>query len=506
MKDEYTQKKVVNNPSTTRNQLYWNTLVRIPAHALRVVSSVVVARKLVPEDYGIVGIGMMLIGYANLFTTFGFGEALIQRGITDRRVIRSVFTIDLTVSLILASIFYAASGVIADFFDTPQAKTVIQILSLFFILTAFQSTPHAILRRKMDFKAISIIDITKGFLVAVLTLILAYMGLGYWALVFGQLVPFIFVNIMLSIRAGWFPVPYFNHQLMKSIYDFGIWNFLKSQLEFISKNVDKFVIGRWMGTVALGFYDKAMSFAVMPLNHLTMNINAVLFSSFSANKENRKELQTQLKKSFTLIAGINFPIYVGLAVTAPHLVNSLLGEKWAPMVACFQIILAACMVKSFSGMVAAFNVGTGKYRQHTIRSFFSIIGFVAACLYAMKFGIEGIALAFLFYCVLFMSLTGSLVCGQLSVTWREFVSPVSPPLIGSLIMGGMVYLFGRYVMPEYTIVNLIVLCLLGVCVYGAFILVDSSWQTRELKKTIRKDISKLPLAGKLAGKLVKGYS
>ncbi len=490
------------NNNGTRKQLYWNTLVRIPVQALRIISSILVARLLTPDDYGIMGIGMMLIGYANLFTTFGFGDALVQRNIDDRRIINSVFTVDLTISMLLSSLFFMGSGAIADFFNTPEAENVVKVLSSFFIVTAFQSTPHAILRRDMAFKAIAIIDVLKGVMIAGITLTLAILGFEYWSLVFGQLITFAVVSLALCLRAKWVPAPRFNHRLMKSIYDFGVWSFLKSQLAFFSKDADKFIVGRWLGTQALGLYDKAMSLAVMPLNQVTVNINAVLFSSFSKNQEKKNELRQQMKKSLTLIAGINFPLFAGLGVIAPYFVNGLLGEKWAPMIPAFQIILAGCMFKSFSGLVTVFNVGVGKYRQHTIRSFFALLGFVGACFALLSFGINGIAAAFLFYSILYIVLTGAITCGQLSISWFDLLLPVIPPLAGALVMTGAVHTLALLALPKHTALNLALLCLAGALAYGAYLVIDRSWQTRELKKTIWKDIRKIPFAGKL----LKGYS
>ncbi len=502
MKDVDTRSSDLEKNNATRKQLYWNTLVRFPSHAIRIVSSILVARMLLPQDFGVMGVGMMLIGYANLFTTFGFGDALVQHRITDRRLVNSVFTIDLSVSLFLALLFFVASNLIAEFFNTPQAGTVIKVLSSYFIITAFQSTPLAILRRQMDFKAISIIEIIKSIMITAVTLSLAIMQFGYWALVLGQLIPYIAASIMLCVWAKWVPMLYFNHNLMKRIYDFGFWSFMKSQMEFISKNTDKFFIGRWMGTAALGFYDKGMSLAIMPLNRITLNINSVLFSSFSRNQENKRTLQKQLAKALTLIAGMNFPLYVGLAVTAPYMVNSLLGEKWAPMIPSFQIILTGCMFKSFAGMITAFNVGVGKYRRHTIFSLVAQIGFIGACFALLGFGIEGMAVGFFIYNIVYIGLTGNITRRILEVEWLDLIRPVIPPLLGSLIMGGSVYALATYLLPAYTIANLIALICFGVCVYSGYILFDKSWQTRELKKTITKDFSKIPFAGKI----LKQYS
>ncbi|HET6465446.1 MAG TPA: lipopolysaccharide biosynthesis protein, partial [Nitrospiria bacterium] len=348
--------------SSTRSQLYWNTFISIPSQIISFVISILVARILDPKDFGIMGIVMMLIGFSNLLANFGFNQAVIQKGIHDKKLLSSIFTFNLAMSFGLTLVFFLLSGYMADFFKVPECKDVIKVMSPVFIIGSFAGIPNAILRRDMNFKAVSLIDFFQSFLMSIITLILAMKGFGYWALVYGQLIPSVVITITLYIVTQWVPIAYYNQSLMRSVFHFGMWNFINTQLGFVAQQTDKFIIGRWLGPAALGLYDKAKSVGEMPYNSLIININGVMFSSFSRLNNNKLELREQFKKSLTLLSFINFPIYLGLIIIAPYFVYVLLGDKWAPMIMSFEIILVSMLFKSFGGLVASLNIGIGKYK------------------------------------------------------------------------------------------------------------------------------------------------
>jgi len=473
---------------STSFQLYWNTLVRVPAQLITFVISIIVARLLMPKDFGIMGICMMLIGYANLFTNFGFNEGIIQKNIKDKKILSSIFTFDITISSAIAIIFCLSSGLIADFFQTPECKLAIRVSSLSFIITSFLGLPQAILRRDMNFKAVAIIDVIQSLLMSVSTLLLAIKGLGYWALVYGQIIPLSVVAFISCIKAKWVPIVYYNQLVMKSIYNFGVWNFLKVQLWFISQHVDRFIIGRWLGPVNLGYYDKGMSLGMTPLSFLTMNINAVMFSSFSMNKEDLRKVKMSFLKGIALISFINYPLYLGLIIVAPYFVNSILGNKWLPMTLSFQIILLGLVFKSFVGLTANLNVGIGKYKEHTIRSFYALIILTICCILLFKYGIIGISFGFLIYCVIEILLLLDLANKNIQLKWHEIIKYMAPGFVGSIIMFLVTFLASFYQFQEHSVSNLVIISVIGFITYCLCLLFDKSEVTVGFKQHMFEDM------------------
>ncbi len=476
-----------NQNLSTRSQLYWNTLIRIPSQIISVVILIFIARILDPKDFGIMAIVMMLIGYSNLLTNFGFIEAVIQKRIHDKKILNSIFTFDLAISSFLAFVFFILSGSIADFFKTPECKEVIQVMNLVFIVTSFTGIPTAILKRDMNFQAISLFDITSSLLMAFITLVLALNHFDYWALAYGQLIPLIVITISLCIKTRWVPIIYYNHSLIMSIIHFGVWNFIKTQLGFIAKHTDKFIIGRWLGSNNLGFYDKAMSISVLPVESIAMNINAVMFSSFSNNQDKQKTLQTQFKKSLTLISIIHFPIYFGMIAIAPYLVHVLLGDQWIPMIVPFQILLLANAATTLGGITSSLNVAMGNYKQHTLLYFLSYILFTLCCFILLPFGLNGISVSYLIFMVVVNLLTMQLAISKLYIHLKDIMYSIVPGLLGSLIMFFTIKILSSYYFEGYSFSNLSALIIIGIVVYVSYLFIDRTKSSLEIRTRILAD-------------------
>jgi O-antigen/teichoic acid export membrane protein len=473
---------------STRSQLYWNTLIRIPSQIMVFVISIFVARILDPKDFGIMGIVMMLIGNSNLLTNFGFNQAVIQKRIHDEKLLNSIFTFNLTISSLLALVFFMLSGYIADFFKTPECKDVIRIMSLVFIITAFTGLPSAILRRDMNFKAVSLFDFAESFLMSVITFVLALNHFGYWALAYGQLIPLIIITVSLYIKTRWVPLIYYNHSLMKGTFHFGMWNYFLTQLGSFPNMTERLIIGRWFGPTSLGLYDKAKSVAEMPYNSLIVNINGVMFSSFSRMNNNKNDLRQQFKKSLTLLSFINFPIYLGLIVIAPYFVYALLGVKWAPMIMPFQIILAGMLIKSFGGLTASLNIGIGKYKEHTVLFSLAVIVFIVTAFLSIPFNIEGMAVCFFIFSLIHVYLWMKLSLKNIDLFWSDVFSAISPGLAASTLMFFAAKMMTYFVLVDYSIINTIFIIGIGAFIYCLYLLLDSSQLTKDFKSLLWEDI------------------
>ena len=480
----------MSTPKSTRMQLYWNTLVRIPVRVASISISIIVARILEPRDYGILTIAMMLIGYANIFTNFGLNEAIVQKQISDGRTVNSIFTFDLTVSALIGTGSFLAADLVAVFFSTPESAQAIRILCLVFIVTSFIGVPHAILRRDMNFKAISLIEALQSGLMSGLTLLLAVMGWGYWSLVYGQLIPLVVVAILLCVKANWVPRIYFNNSLMKQVYDFGIWNFLKMQLDFISMHIDKFISGRWLGPVDLGLYDKSKSLAGIPYDSFLANINAVMFSSFSRSKEKRAQLQQEFNKSLTLNSIIIFPTYMGSILVAPYFVHGFLGERWTAMTVPFQIVLFGFIFRTLTGLVTSFNIATGSYRGHSLRFLVSVVIFSIACVTLVRFGLNGIAFSLVIFNSVSFVLSTLLAIQQHNIPWSTISNAILSGFIPASVMGLCVEAASHSFLTTYTLSNFFLLSVIGVTVYLSCLLCSRNETVKELRLATLTDVKK----------------
>jgi len=473
----------------TRSSLYWNLSFKIPYEAFRFGVSIIVARLLDPKDFGIVSIATMIIFYSNTLTNLGFKSALVQRKeITDEHI-SSVFTADLTISVFMTCLFYFLAPAIAAFFHSPESLPVIRVMSLIFVITTFYDLPYTLFRRELDFKVITIVDTVKETFMSIITVILAILGLKYWSIVWGQLVPLTFAAVYLIIKIERKPTLLFNYSALKDLFNYGVWSFVRSQLSFFSSRLDRLIVGRYLGTAVLGIYDKSKSLSQMPTESISSNINNVLYSSFSRIQDKNDELINMLKKSIIVTSVINFPIFVGLYAIAHHFVPVVLGAKWNAMIIPLKIMCISGICASFSGLFLTAAVNIGNYKKYTIQLLIATGLLFILWLVLVQWGIVAVSLGAVIYALVTFFIGFGIVREVISLSWKEFANCIAPALIGCVVMLISVNSIYALFITHYTLVNLIAIISVGACTYAVLMLIIPSSALESLRSSLKRDLN-----------------
>jgi PST family polysaccharide transporter len=321
---------------------------------------------------------------------------------------------------------------------------------------------------------------------SLLTLGLALAHYGYWALALGQLIPSVLFTAYVCSRVRWRPTVGYRHSAMRKVLDFGFWNVLKTQLEFVLGHVDKVFLGRFAGMTDLGYYDKAQSIAVVPSGSFIASLNAVLFSSFSQRKDDSEDVRELLRKGLMTVSVLSFPVYAGLVVVAGPFVVGLLGAKWSPMIVPFQIVALAFTVRSTLGFLVAVNVALGQYKAYTIRYAVAGCVFIAACALLIPYGPTGIAAAFLLFAAVSVGLGLQQAVGTLALPWSEVLRACWPATKATLCMLTATVPLS-FALPGRTLVNLVLIALTGASVYAACLSLESNLRFLALKRAMFAD-------------------
>ncbi len=421
---------------------------KILQRGFALVLSVILARLLSPAEFGVVAIAKMVINYANNFSNFGFNTALIQKDKVDNVQINSVFTLNLSISLLLALITAVFSSQIAGFLNNVEVGPVLRWMSLYYLITSFYYIPVTILKRSIDYKVLSIIEFIQGILTSVFAIVLAYYSFSYWAIVIPSLImPFLFVLILMA-KTRWLPKIVFKHSAMREIYSFGLWNFIRTQLNLIVSKVDYFVIAKYLDVAALGIYEKAFEFTNRSLTGVTKPINSIYFSTFSRLKKEPEAIKNVLFQGISIIATASYPILFGIIAVAPHFVFSLLGEKWALAVIPMQLLAIAGVFRVPLGMFSSVNVAIGQYKLQTKYNMIISFVFVALCFSVVRYGIYAVTASFLVYSVLGFALSFSLLKKTLKLNVSEVLKSLIYPLAGSVIMAVIIISLSRTVLTD----------------------------------------------------------
>lgn len=448
--------------------LFWNTMPQLLFQVVRFAGAIAIARMLAPEDFGLVSVAMIAIYYANNISNFGFGTALVQRRVLGDYHADSVFVLNATVSVLLTVAALVAARPLEGFVGMPGLQGVVVALSPVFLVTSFSIVPVSLLRRAMRFRELALIEFVKGVFQIAVTLVMAFGGMSYWSLVFGMILSEAFFSCMTCVVARWRPRFRFRRSAVSDLLNFSLWSFAVGQIDTFHYHVDKIIVGKYLGAAALGFYDKAFSFAVMPYENVVGRVSSVMFSLFSRLQDSKEGVQEYFAKSVTLIIFVCSPVLLGLCAVAPCFVMVLLGDKWKTMITPMQILCVAFLVASVSSLIRNLNMAIKLHRAQGRIQLICAVASLFALLAFVKFGITRVSFVILASQVLYLVLTASLLVRSSSVKFADFITAAILPLTGSIGMATGVVALSKLLLTEYNVVNLGGLVLTGVALYVAW--------------------------------------
>ena len=332
----------------TISGMIWSTVGRFGTMALSFVSNLVLARLLMPGDFGVIGMLHVFIAVSSVFVTAGFGSALIQKKNPTHIDYTSVFWWNLAAALLFYWILFLSAPAIAGFYKMPELKPVVRVLSLTLIINSFSIVQTNQLRKQLKFKLLSMRTLGASFAGTVVRIVLALLGYRYWSLVAGTLVTN-FIGVLLLWRlSSWRPTREFSVQSLKELFAFGGLMALSSFVETIFTNLQSLIIGKWYSAGDLGYYTQARRLEDVPTQSLSHIVNQVSFPVFSSLQDDRSELVETVRRNTKAINYINFPLMALLIVIARPLILLLYGAKWEVSIPYFQILCISSLVFSMN--------------------------------------------------------------------------------------------------------------------------------------------------------------
>lgn len=321
--------------------LVWKFMERGGVQVIQFIVSMILARILLPQEYGTVALITVFISIANVFIEVGLTTALIQKKNVDDVECSSVFYFNLLISIFLYFILYFLSEGIAKFYYQPILSPIFKIQSLTLIIGVFSGIQNVILTRKMEFKKSFYRNLSGVFAYAIVGVVLACSGFGVWSLVFAQLSSSLIGAIVLWITVKWRPKKVFSFDKIRSLFQFGSKMLYSGLLFSIFNNVYSVVIGRLYDGAMLGYYNRAQNIPTMIVNNINETIAGVMFPTLASYQNDKTQLKNILRRSMVTSCFIIFPIMFGLATVAEPLTIILFTEKWIHSVPFMKIICIA---------------------------------------------------------------------------------------------------------------------------------------------------------------------
>lgn len=353
------------------------------------------ARLLVPEDFGKIAVARLVIDYLDTFITQGLGLAIIQRQDLTRKHLNSAFWANMLVSCLLASLLYLLAPTVARFFHSPPVTPLLQCLAVTLIISGLSRTQAALLTKEMKFKQLSLRSLLMATIGGITGISLALLGYGVWSLAWQQVVASLVGLAVLWKVSSWRPGFAFSRSAFLELFRFGKNVFFDQQIKFFSTRIDEAVIAVLLGTTQLGYYSIAKRLLTTLNTLLTHVLDRVLFSAISRLQYDRPLVNRLTTIATYLLSGVAFPLFfICIALSGPMIIV-LFGEQWIKADRVFQILMLCGPFLFVPALLHVSFLSVGRSEipliSNLIRSGVGI-GFIY---FGSFFGLVGIAVAVL---------------------------------------------------------------------------------------------------------------
>lgn len=373
----------------------WATLLRLLGQLVNWACTIFVVRFISTADYGLNAMLETPLELLFLLSVFGLDLALVQSKKLSEGELRSAFGWLLLVNCGLFLAYFFGGKMLAVYFDTPRLEPLAQVLAFVFLTIPFRVIPNALLDRELKFKLKASVDLFSSIVTAVVTLLLAVMGAGIWALITGVLLNRVLAIVVLSFLHPWFIRPELRFSVVRGMMAFGGTMTIASAIAMLSNMLPVMVAGPKLGPELLGVFVVAFQFALLPLSKTMPIVNGIVFPAFSKFRDQPDAVAGYLLKSLSVAALVIVPLLVGTACVAREFVLVVLGAQWADAIVPLALLSLAMPFRGTSSFIRQVMAGIG-HAQIALKSTLINIGvFLPAVVLGSNYGILGVVVAVL---------------------------------------------------------------------------------------------------------------
>jgi len=426
-----------------RSGVSWNVSSSLIAELIRFVRSVVLARLLVPEDFGLFGMALTIVAATNALTTLGLSRTIVANKFetTDelKAHLDTVWSVELIRGLVIALLVSASAFPIARFYGQAQLKVIVPVLGLVTLVQGCQNIGLSILRKQISFARIFWYEVTTNTIGIALTVALAVVMRNVWALVIGLLLTAALGTSLSYVFHSYRPRVRFEPQALRRALSLGKLTLAIAVASYVTNMADNVIVGRLLGTAALGNYSLAFNISSAPISVLVFSLSAVLFPAYAEITTQRpKSLELAFIKVFSIALMIVVTITVPLFLLAGEVVELLFGARWTTAGTVLRVLALVIPLRALSLIISNFFWGLNRPREVTVGTTLEAVVFLAA-LYPLirTLGLTGAAwagmIAYAFACVNRIMALNRIIPGISSKLFRISLSTLAAAATGLLL-------------------------------------------------------------------------
>ncbi|MDP8260307.1 MAG: MOP flippase family protein [Candidatus Gygaella obscura] len=460
----------MNLKQKTISGLFWSFLSQWGKQISQFIIVAILARLLSPDIFGVIAMAMIFTEFAMIFVDMGIGSALIQKQDAQEQHYSSAFWLNIVVGLILMLLMMISSPFIAKFFRQPELQPILVALSFNFLFSSFTVVQQSFLMKEMEFFKLAIRDIGAVILSGGLGIFMAYNGFGVWSLVIQVLSFTVFNGIFLWGFSPWRPKVVFSFTHIKEIAFFG-GNLTGFNItNYFSRNIDKFLIGRFLGAEALGLYSLAYRLMLYPLQSISWVVGRVMFPAFSTIQNDLEKFRNSYLKLVKAISLITFPLMFCLFALTPEFILTVLGEKWIAIIIPVRILCVCGLVQSIVTTVGVVYMAKGRPDIQFKLQLLGVTIVTLSVLIGLRWGINGVALFYTVQTILWTHFHFSIITKLIKTNIWDFYSNLRGCFVASFLIFSFILLIKQFILikPLFLCVSMVVIGFFMYFVYLIF--------------------------------------
>ncbi|REE83101.1 O-antigen/teichoic acid export membrane protein [Lutibacter oceani] len=469
--------------------VFWSALQQFGKQGIGFVVSVVLARLLLPEEFGLIAMIGIFMGIGASLMDAGLGSSLIRTKNPTQDDYSTVFYFNLIGSVAMYVLLFATAPLIANFYDQEILISIIRWYGIIFIINAFAMIQNTRLTKLMDFKTQMQIALPSTIIGGLVGIIMAYLGYGVWSLVVMAIIQAIASTLQLWFYSKWKPAWIFNKEKFKYHFKYGYKLTMSGLLNIVFVNVYTIIIGKFFAPAQVGFYNRADSLKQLPVSNISAVLNKVTFPLFAEINDDTVRLKRVYKKIMQMVVFLVAPVLLIMAVLAEPLFRFLFTEKWLPAVPYFQILCwNGILFPIHSYNLTILNV-KGRSDLFLKLEIIKKIMIVLVVLVSFQFGIYG-----LLYGAVFTSVVGFFINTHYSgkfinyTAWQQ-IKDLLPIIFIAFVASVFVYFEELFLKDKisYDALRLLIGGLLGGGIYLLLAVLFKMSSLTELKNIINRE-------------------
>ncbi len=414
--------------------MIWTALQKYSTMFIQFISGIILARLLTPFDYGCIGMLMIFVVLAEVFIDGGFGSALIQKKRPTQEDYSTIFWFNICMSVLLYAVLYISAPAIARFYNIPLLCDVLRVQGVILFIYALNVIQKNQLKKKLNFKVLSIITITTSLIALGVTIFMAYKGFGVWALVTQNIITAAIPALVFWFYIQWRPIWTFSWQSFKELFGFGFYMFLTHLVNRFAQQLQGLLIGKFYSASTMGYYSKAAGTEKLASLSISGVMTQVTYPLYAEVQDDKEKLSNMICRITMTLSYVTFPLMFILLLCAKPIFVLLYSDRWLQSVPYFQVLCIAGLAGCLQSVNLQSIAAIGKSREMFLWTILKrIVGIGVVVSGLVCFGMKGLLAGVVFNYWFSWFVNISLVSKYIGYKWYKQIVDILPVTIVSLL-------------------------------------------------------------------------